>query len=228
MPRPYKTEPIIQTITDPVTPYQRAQQEWDDQIGSARIQASNWRFMALVALLAVILLSIALLISVLQNHTKVFIAEINKEGHVVNVAPLQIAYQPSLAEKEYFIGNFIRLTRTLPLDPVLAKQNWLNSYQFLTSRGAVLLNEYFKQNNPVNLLGKQTITLEITDINPISANTLSVRWTETVVDNNGQKLGQKSLSGIFTLITKAPESQAIILNNPLGIYITDFHISEHI
>ena len=31
---------------EPVTPYQRAAQVWDDRIGSARVQARNWRLMA--------------------------------------------------------------------------------------------------------------------------------------------------------------------------------------
>ena len=31
---------------EPETPYQRASQVWDDRIGSARVQARNWRFMA--------------------------------------------------------------------------------------------------------------------------------------------------------------------------------------
>jgi len=30
----------------PETPYQRAAQVWDDRIGSARVQARNWRYMA--------------------------------------------------------------------------------------------------------------------------------------------------------------------------------------
>ena len=30
----------------PVTPYQKAAQVWDDRIGSARVQARNWRLMA--------------------------------------------------------------------------------------------------------------------------------------------------------------------------------------
>ena len=28
---------------EPTTPYQRAAQQWDDRIGSARVQAKNWR-----------------------------------------------------------------------------------------------------------------------------------------------------------------------------------------
>ena len=31
---------------EPETPYQRAAQVWDDRIGSARVQARNWRIMA--------------------------------------------------------------------------------------------------------------------------------------------------------------------------------------
>ena len=32
---------------EPVTPYQKAAQVWDERIGSARVQAHNWRLMAL-------------------------------------------------------------------------------------------------------------------------------------------------------------------------------------
>ena len=31
---------------EPVTPYQKAEQMWDERIGSARVQAKNWRLMA--------------------------------------------------------------------------------------------------------------------------------------------------------------------------------------
>jgi type IV secretion system protein VirB5 len=35
----------------PVTPYQKAAQVWDDRIGSARVQARNWRLMAFGSLI---------------------------------------------------------------------------------------------------------------------------------------------------------------------------------
>ena len=37
-------------MPEPVTPYQRAAQVWDDRIGSARVQARNWRLMAFASL----------------------------------------------------------------------------------------------------------------------------------------------------------------------------------
>ena len=36
---------------EPVTPYQKAAQVWDERIGSARVQARNWRLMAFGCLL---------------------------------------------------------------------------------------------------------------------------------------------------------------------------------
>ena len=35
----------------PVTPYQKAAQVWDERIGSARVQARNWRLMAFGSLI---------------------------------------------------------------------------------------------------------------------------------------------------------------------------------
>ena len=32
---------------EPVTPYQKAAQAWDERIGAARVQARNWRLMAI-------------------------------------------------------------------------------------------------------------------------------------------------------------------------------------
>ncbi len=36
---------------EPATPYQRAAQVWNERIGSARVQAKNWRLMAFGSLI---------------------------------------------------------------------------------------------------------------------------------------------------------------------------------
>ena len=36
---------------EPETPYQRAAQVWDERIGSARVQARNWRYIAFGSLI---------------------------------------------------------------------------------------------------------------------------------------------------------------------------------
>lgn len=226
MKNPFKKEVANYKGDEPVTPYQRAQQEWDMRIGTSRAQARNWRICTFFSLLIAVALAWGLVFVLTSHKEKIFIAEITKEGRVVNVSPLTVRYQPNEAQKEYFVTHFIELVRGLTLDPVAAKQNWLNAYNFLSSRGYERFNAYFKENSPVALLGKKTITLKITDINPVSPATMHVRWTETTVNTNGQEEGKKNYSGIFTLVLKQPTTREEILRNPLGIYIVDFNISS--
>lgn len=225
MKNPFKKEVANYKSEAPLTPYQLAQQEWDMRIGTSRVQARNWRICTLFSLIMAILLAVVLILVLISHKDKIYVAEVTKEGRIVNVSPLLVGYQPNEAQKEYFIAHFIELVRGLTLDPVAVKQNWLNAYNFLSNRGAERLNSYFKQNNPVALLGKKTITVQILDINPVSAATMHVRWVESIVNTNGQEEGRKIYSGVFTIALKQPTTREEILRNPLGIYIVDFNIS---
>lgn len=220
-----KKENASYTSEPPQTPYQLAQREWDARIGDARVQASNWRLVAILSLVAAVLLLLLLTITMATRTERIFVAEVTKTGQVVNVLRMSIGYNPTVAQKEYFLGEFINLTRGIPLDPVVARQNWLKAYKFLSRRGATQLNTYLRQKNPLDLLGKKTVTIKINDINPVSNSTFQIDWTEITTNIDGHDEGEKMYSGVFTLTTNQPTSQAEILQNPLGIYIVDFHIS---
>jgi len=224
MKSPFNKETTIYKSSGFLTPYQKAKQEWDSRIGNARVQAKNWRLLAIFSLLISGLLLAVLLIILATRRDHLYVAEITKEGRVINVAPLLVRYQPTAAQKEYFLAHFIQLTRSIPLDPVLAKKNWLTAYNFLSKRGAERLNYHFKQNNPTALLGKKTVTVQISYINPITLNTMDLHWTETTVNSNGEEEAKKSYGGIFTIEIKQPAAQEEILRNPLGVYIVDFNI----
>jgi type IV secretion system protein TrbF len=224
MTNPFKRETDSYKSGMPVTPYQHAKQEWDLRIGSSREQARNWRMFAIFSLIVSTFLAVIIIIILATHKNNIYIAEVTKEGKVVNVAPLLVQYHPTEAQKEYFIVHFIDLIRSIPLDPVMAKKNWLTAYNFLNSRGSERLSYYFKQNNPLELIGKKTVTVQILDINPISTATMNVNWTETTVNTNGQEEAKKYYSGIFTIAIKQPTKNEEILRNPLGIYIIDFNI----
>jgi type IV secretory pathway TrbF-like protein len=225
MKNPFKKEVANYQTQEPTTPYQQAQQEWDARVGTATVQAKNWRIIAFFSLLISILLLASLIIALISRKDKLYIAEVTKEGRVVNVAPLLVTYRPSEAQKEYFVSHFIELIDSMTLDPVAVKRNWLHAYDFLTSSGAQRLNTYFKQNNPTAILGKKTVTVEIVDVNPVSEATIHVDWNKEVVNTDGQSEGKKNYSGVFTITTKQPTTREEMLRNPLGIYLVDFNIS---
>jgi type IV secretory pathway TrbF-like protein len=51
-------------------------------------------------------------------------------------------------------------------------------------------------------------------------------WIETTTDINNQHEQQQKYSGVFTVTLKQPTSQKSILQNPLGLYIVNFNISQ--
>src|SRR3546814_13887009 len=72
---------------EPVTPYQRAAQAWDDRIGSARVPARNWR----LAFFGTPALSGALTAGILwqRAHGRIVpcVVEVDKRGDAQAIAP---------------------------------------------------------------------------------------------------------------------------------------------
>ena len=142
--------------SDPVeTPYLRAQQEWDQRIGNARVQAKNWRLAALLSLLLSLCLMVLVYVVLSLHKDTLFVAQVEKSGRVVNVAPLNRYYKPTQAQTEYFVTQFIQLIRNLPMDPVVARQDWMKAYQFTSRRGSQQLNQFMRQANVIKMLGKK-------------------------------------------------------------------------
>ena len=79
----------------PETPYQRAAQVWDDRIGSARAQASNWRLMAFGSLALSIGLAGALVWQSARGSVTPWVVQVDRLGQTQAVAPATTGYQPS-------------------------------------------------------------------------------------------------------------------------------------
>src|SRR3546814_8508605 len=62
---------------EPVTPYQKAAQLWDERIGSARLQARNWRMMAFGSLALSMLLSGGLVWQAARSHITPSVVEVD-------------------------------------------------------------------------------------------------------------------------------------------------------
>src|SRR3546814_15564075 len=84
----------------PETPYQRAGQLWDDRIGSARVQARNWRYMAFGGLLLASAMAAALTWQSLQSRVTPYVVEVDRLGEARAVAPANTDYTPPAPRTE--------------------------------------------------------------------------------------------------------------------------------
>ena len=72
---------------EPATPYQRAAQVWDDRIGSARVQAKNWRLAFFGALALSGGLSAGLVWQSARGHIVPWVVQVDRLGEAQAVAP---------------------------------------------------------------------------------------------------------------------------------------------
>src|SRR5438309_877953 len=79
----------------PETPYQRAAQVWDARIGSARVQARNWRLIAFGGLALSSVLSGGLLWQSMQSRVVPYVVEVDSLGEARAVAPAAAEHRPT-------------------------------------------------------------------------------------------------------------------------------------
>ena len=144
-----------------MTPYQKAAQVWDERIGSARVQAHNWRLMALGSLALSLILAAILLWLGRSGSATPYIVEVDPHGGARAVGPAAEAYKPSDAQIAFHLARFVDNVRSLSIDPVVVRQNWLKAYDFVTDRAAVTLNEYARENDPFAKVGRETVAVEV-------------------------------------------------------------------
>ena len=71
----------------PVSPYQKAAQVWDMRLGSARVQAKNWRLMAFGSLGLAMGMAIELALMASTSRVTPYVVEVERDGGVHAVAP---------------------------------------------------------------------------------------------------------------------------------------------
>jgi type IV secretion system protein VirB5 len=202
----------------PETPYQKAAQVWDERIGSARVQARNWRIMAFGSLILSAGFATALVWQSARGIVVPWVVQVDNLGQAQAVAPATADYRPTDPQVAWHLARFIEQVRSIPADPVIVRQQWLRAYEWTTDRGAAALNDYARSNDPFTRVGKQQVTVEVSSVIRASADSFRVAWTERRYDN-GQLATTERWTAILTIVIQPPRDADRLKANPLGIYI---------
>ncbi len=115
--------------------------------------------------------------------------------------------------------------RSLSIDPVIVRVNWLRAYDFVTDRAAVTLNAYARENDPFTKVGRETIAVEVRSVVRASESSFQIRWVEKVF-RDGIPHATSGMTGIFSIVITPPTTVDLVRKNPLGIYVHSFNWSE--
>jgi type IV secretion system protein VirB5 len=211
----------------PATPYQAAGQVWDERIGSPRVQAKNWRLMAFGCLALALLMAGGLVWRSAQSIVTPYVIEVDQAGQVRTVGEAATPYRPSDAQVAYHLGRFIGLVRSLSIDPIVVRQNWLDAYNYTTDKGAVVLNDYARMNDPFARIGKESVTVQITSVTRASDTSFNVRWTETRYVNGALDRTER-WNAVISIVQQTPRTEQRLRKNPLGIYVNGLSWSREL
>jgi type IV secretion system protein VirB5 len=212
---------------EPETPYQKAAQVWDERIGSARVQARNWRLMAFFSLLLSAGLTSGLVWQSARGTVTPWVVQVDQLGQAQAVAPAEAGYRPTDPQVAFHLARFIEDVRGLPADPIVLRQSWLRAYEFTTDRGAAALNDYARVNDPFARLGKVQISIDVSSVIRASPDSFRVAWSERRYEN-GQLSNTERWTAILTIVIETPHDTDRLRGNPLGVYVNAINWSKEL
>ena len=210
------------------SPFAKASQEWDNRIGSARVQARNWRVMALACIGLVMVLTGSLLYLATQTRIEAYVVEVDPHGRIGEIQLIDQRYTPTTAQVAYHLAQLVRLTRSYPTDQIVLKENWLRAYYFLAGDAVTTMNEYAASANLFDPRKRGTaVSVEIHNVIQKSDGTSQIRWKETTYEH-GSMTGVVYWTGLFTTKINSPRTAKAVFHNPIGVYITSFNWSQEL
>jgi type IV secretion system protein TrbF len=211
----------------PETPYQRAAQVWDERIGSARVQARNWRLMAFGSLALAGGFATALVWQSTRGSVVPWVVQVDKFGEAQAVAAAVADYRPTDPQIAWHLAHFIEQVRSIPADPVIVRQNWLRAYDYTTDRGAIALNDHARSNDPFTKVGKSQVAVEVSSVIRASPDSFRVAWVERRFEN-GQLAATERWTAILTIHIRQPRDAERLKVNPLGVYVNAINWSKEL
>jgi type IV secretion system protein TrbF len=205
-------------------PYARAAAAWDDRIGSARVQARNWRYIAFGSMVLALISTSGAVILGVKKQVATYVVEVDKAGMPGRITLASEPYRPDAAQVGYFVGDVVRLVRERPLDPVVMRQQWTKAYQFLAGGAVNSMNEYAAADPGLKTLpgeGAVARTVEISSILQKSNDSYQVRWIEATF-SSGLRRSREEYTGLFQVKLMPPRDEADSFKNPIGVYIINF------
>jgi type IV secretion system protein TrbF len=210
---------------EPETPYQKAAQVWDERMGTARVQAKNWRLMAFGCLILSVGFASALVWQSARGTVVPYVVEIDGHGEARAVEAATAGYSPTDPQIAWHLARFVEEVRGLPADPVVVRQNWLRAYEFTTDHGAIALNDHARADDPFTRVGEEQVSVDVSSVIRASPDSFRIAWSERHYDN-GQLARTERWTAILTLVIDPPRTAERLRANPLGIYVNAINWSR--
>jgi type IV secretion system protein VirB5 len=156
-----------------------------------------------------------------------WVVQVDKLGQAQAVAPATADYQPTDAQIAWHLARFVQEVRSVPADPVVLRQNWLDAYNYVTDKGALALNDYARTSDPFSKVSKSQVSVDVASVIRASDNSFRVEWIERHYVDSALASTER-WSAILTIVLQMPTDADRLKKNPLGVYIHALNWSKEL
>lgn len=206
------------TTPEPDTPYRRARQAWDDRMGQLAVTGRRVWTLALVEGGVIAVLAAALVWQGARGQVVPWVVEVDRFGEARTVGPATADFKPSDFVIAARLERFIDEVRSVSSDPVVVTRNWLSAYQFTTDKGAAALTAYGKTNDPRERVGKEQVSIDVTNVLRASPTSFRIAWIERHYQD-GALASTERWAAILTLVDRPTNKVERLKTNPLHLYV---------
>lgn len=216
--------------TPPKNPYIAARREWDERYGSEIKRAENWRLIALLIAATCLVESTGLVVMATQSRLVPYVVKVDKLGTAVAVGRAEAMDQKAeFNVTKAQLARFIVDARSIVGDPYAQRQQIDRLYSMLPAgaRSHTMLSAFFKNDDPFKKGESLSTTVRITNVMRLTDKTWQVEWEESSLGINATSAPvMQNWRANLTVATSPPTTEAQILANPLGIFVTDLNWSQ--
>jgi len=182
---------------------------------------SHWRVAALGSASLVALLGLTFAVSVVRANVTPHTVATARPDEPLAVLRKMEAATPSDAEIAYVLAGFVTNVRSLSVDPVIVRANWIDALDHVTARGARMLNAYAGDENPFMKIGRRTVTVAVTKVVRAAKDAFEIHWEERILET-GAPVRRERFTGAVSVLFSSPSTARLISKNPLGLYVDAF------
>lgn len=199
--------------------------EWNDRYMNMAKAIKNWQFaFAAVVILAFVEMLILAKVAT-QSKIQPYVVETNQG------VPYAVKAVTGISDKDqilinYAINQFVINAKTIIADTTAEKALLDNVYAFSAGSTYGFLQDFYAKQNPFDLAGSFTVSVNIINSLAVGNNTWQVIWEETKHDvNSGNVIETTKWVGHFTY-QYGQVNPKTITKNPFGIYVTNLTWSQ--
>jgi len=226
----YKNNKDTSLVPEKASPFIAGMEEYMERYGNLTRIASTWRRISFILALVCVGCVIWVITTASNVKSIPYIVEVDRHGYEIAIKPVK----PSGVDDRLIIsrlGRFIANIRTV-LNDDTAQVIYIDFvYKSVAANSAASrkVMDYYQQNNPlhISVSEKATVIVKLKSILPLgdSGKTWRAEWEEEKISKENL-ISSKSFTGIFEIKLVPPTKMQEILDNPLGLFISDFNITE--